>query len=441
MLDNAIELVVRNGRDVRHALTMFVPPAWQSDAELPAEVRDFYRYHAGLVEPWDGPAALVFTDGRVVGACLDRNGLRPLRLSVSADGLVVCSSEAGVADFDGRGEVWRTKLGPGQIVAVDPKCGLELDGEIKERLAAQRPYGAWLAASRVALSTGEPLAAAGDDVTMRQALHGWTREDILTCVRPTATAGHEPTSSMGDDTALPPLANRPRPLTSYFRQRFAQVTNPPIDHLRERNAMSIATLLGGRAPLLVDGPAAAGGYELESFLVYPDALAELPAHWLETTFDPACGLEAACRELAEQAVALTGEGVTIVLSDASASADRLPIPSLLALGYVHHHLVARGLRTRATLVVDCGDAREVHDVACLLGYGAEAICPRLALETVAALAGRRQARRRPPVARRGAAPAGRRARGGRPEGPLEDGDLGGGELLRRADLRGDRPRP
>src|SRR5439155_11697119 len=201
-----------------------------------------------------------------------------------------------------------------------------------------------------------------------------------------ASAGHEPTSSMGDDTAIPPLANRARLLSSYFRQRFAQVTNPPIDHLRERNAMSIGTLLGARAPLLVEGPDGAGGYELDSFLLYPDAVADLPAAWLSTTFEPGQSLETACRELALAATELSGEGVIIVLSDAEASAERLPIPSLLALGYVHHHLVEQGLRTRATLVVDCGDAREVHDVACLLGYGAEAVCPRLALETVAALA-------------------------------------------------------
>jgi glutamate synthase (ferredoxin) len=384
MLDNAIELVVRHGRDVRHALTMFVPPAWQRDPELPAEVRDFYRYHAGLVEPWDGPAALVFTDGRVVGACLDRNGLRPLRLAASSDGLVVCASEAGVADLPG--SVRRLKLGPGQIVAVDPDRGLELDGEIKSRLAAQRPYGAWLADRRVPFSTGTPVEPPSDDLQPHQILHGWTREDILATVRPMAAAGHEPTSSMGDDTALPPLATRPRPLSSYFRQRFAQVTNPAIDHLRERDVMSVETLLGARAPILVEGPDAAGGFELESFVLFPDAVEALPAAWLGATFDRGTSLETACRELAEEAAELSAEGVTIVLTDRDASADRLPVPSLLAVASVHHHLVASGLRTRATLVVDCGDAREVHDFACLLGYGAEAICPRLALETVAALA-------------------------------------------------------
>jgi glutamate synthase (ferredoxin) len=191
---------------------------------------------------------------------------------------------------------------------------------------------------------------------------------------------------MGDDTAIPPLANRPRPLSSYFRQRFAQVTNPPIDHLRERDVMSIETLLGARSPILEEGPELAACFELDSFVLYPDALEALPAAWLAATFEPGTTLDEALRRLADEAAELSAEGVTIVLTDRDAGPDRLPIPSLLAVATVHHHLVAKGLRTRATLVVDCGDAREVHDVACLLGYGAEAICPRLALETVASLA-------------------------------------------------------
>ncbi len=386
MLDNALELLVRHGREVAHGVTMLVPPAWQSDPEQAPDVRDFYRYHAGVVEPWDGPAALVFTDGRVVGAALDRNGLRPLRLAECEDGLVVCGSEAGLADLEGRGRVRRTKLGPGQIVAVEPGRGAEHDNAIKSRLARRRPYGRWLSAGRVPRTCGAPFEAPAGDLLQRQLLHGWTREDVLTYLRPMASAGHEPTSSMGDDTAIPPLANRARPLASYFRQRFAQVTNPPIDHIRERHVMSIQTLLGARAPLLVESPEAAGGYELESFFLFHGALEGVPTVALQATFEPGEGLRAACERLADEAATAARDGAVLVVTDAAASSERPPIPALLAVAFVHHHLVELGLRTRATLVVESAEPREVHDFACLLGYGAEAICPSLALETVASLA-------------------------------------------------------
>jgi glutamate synthase domain-containing protein 2/glutamate synthase domain-containing protein 1/glutamate synthase domain-containing protein 3 len=386
MLDNVLELVVRHGRDIRHGVTMLVPPAWQSDPELEPDVRDFYRYHAGVVEPWDGPAALVFTDGRVVGASLDRNGLRPLRLAVCEDGLVVCGSEAGLVDLEEHGLVRRTRLGPGQIVAVEPGRGFVDDHELKRDLAQRRPYGAWLDARRVPWSVGHPVAPPEDDVLTRQLLHGWTREDVLANVRPMASQGHEPTSSMGDDTAIAPLANRPRPLSSYFRQRFAQVTNPPIDHIRERQAMSIETLLGARAPLRGEAEAGAEGYELESFFLYPGALDELETVVLDATFGVDEGLREACERIAVHAAEAAADGAILVVSDAAANPERLPVPSLLAVGFVHHRLVELGLRTRTTLVVETGEPREVHDFACLLGYGAEAICPTLALDTVASLA-------------------------------------------------------
>ena len=386
MLDNVLELLVRGGRDIRHGTTMLVPPAWQGDTELAEDVRDFYRYHAGLVEPWDGPAALVFTDGRVVGAALDRNGLRPLRLAVAEDGLVVCASEAGVVDLAGRGTVLRQKLGPGEIVTFDPERGLELDGTIKARLAGSQPYGQWLANHRVPLAPGEPVAAPDDDLTARHLLFGWTREDLLSIVRPTASHAHEPTSSMGDDAAIPPLAARRRPLFGYFRQRFAQVTNPPIDHIRERAFMSLETVLGARSPLLEETEDGGFGWELESFLLYPSALDELPLVRLDAVFGAEESLLDACRRLADEAAEAAEEGALILLSDAEAGPERAPVPILLATGFVHHDLVERGLRTRATLVVESDEPRDSHHVACLLGYGAEAICPRLAFETVAGLA-------------------------------------------------------
>ncbi len=386
MLDNALELLVREGRDVRHALTMLIPEAWEGNPELDPEIRDYYRYHALLLEPWDGPAAVVFSDGRVVGAALDRNGLRPMRYAVCADGLVVCCSEAGAVDLSGRGAVRRSRLGPGEIVAVDPERGLEECAEIKRRLARRRPYGHWLE-GLVAGTIGEPVEAPEEELTRRQAAFGYTREELTVILRPIGAHAHEPTSSMGDDTALPPLAGRARPLYSYFKQRFAQVTNPPIDHLRERFVFSLRTVLGARAPLLLEGPEAARGTDLESFFLYPDALDALPLVRLDATFGEDEGLEGACERIAGEAEASvrSGRGM-LLLSDADAGPGRAAMPVLLAVGIVHERLVVKGLRTLATIVVESDEPREVHHFACLLGYGAEAICPRLALETLAALA-------------------------------------------------------
>jgi glutamate synthase (ferredoxin) len=385
MLDNALEFLVHGGRDVRHALSMLVPSPWEGNAELPQEVRDFYRYHAGLIEPWDGPAGIVFTDGRVVGAALDRNGLRPLRYAICEDGLVVCSSEAGAVPLEGHGRVRRGKLHPGQMIAIDPERGFEGDDTIKRWLAAAHPYGVWLDEGLVQGSTGTPVEPGDEDLGPRQALYGYTREEITMILRPIASQAHDPTYSMGDDAALAPLAGRARPLYHYFKQRFAQVTNPPIDHLRERFVMSLRTVLGGRAPLLAHGPEVAAGIELESFLVFPDALDQFSPVRLEASFDPGESLQAACARLADEAEAAVRAGAGMLLVSDTAP-GRAPIPALLAIGTVHHRLVATGLRTKATLVVETDEAREVHHFACLLGYGAEAICPRLVLETLAQMA-------------------------------------------------------
>ncbi len=385
MLDNALEFIVNGGRDVRHAASMVIPPAWEGNEELPQELRDFYRYHSGLLEPWDGPAGIVFTDGHVVAAALDRNGLRPLRYAVCEDGLVVCSSEAGTVSFEGRGIVRRGKLRPGQMICVDPVLGFEEDWELKTRLAAEHPYGTWLAEGLVAGSSGSPVEAPDEDLTRRQAAFGYTREELMMFLRPIASHAHDPTYSMGDDTALPPLAGRARPLYHYFKQRFAQVTNPPIDHLRERFVMSLRTVLGSRAPLLSSGPEVASGIELSSFFFYPDALDQISPVRLDATFLPEEGLEAACARLGDEAEAAVRAGAGMLLV-ADTAPDRIPMPVLLATGTVHHRLVATGLRTKATLVVETDEAREVHHFACLLGYGAEAICPRLALETLAQMA-------------------------------------------------------
>ena len=387
ILDNALEAVVRGGRDVRHAITMLVPESWELNPVMPEEIRDFYRYHAGLVEPWDGPAGIVFTDGRVVGATLDRNGLRPLRYAIVEGGLVACASEAGVVPLTDAGPVTRGKLGPNQMLTVDPARGVVSSPGLKLEFARRRPYGQWLAEGIRHVGPGEPVVPPEEDLIARQVTAGYTREEMSLILRPIGTSGHDPVSSMGDDTALPPLAGRARPLASYFRQGFAQVTNPAIDHLRERLVMSLRTLLGARAPLLSEGPEAARLLELESFFLYPSALAELDTTTLDATFAAAEGLRAACERLGAEAVAAVSGGAELLrLSDGRRDDGRAPVPCLLAVGAVHQRLVAEGLRTRASLVVESDEPRETHHFATLLGYGADAICPVLVLETMAALA-------------------------------------------------------
>ncbi len=400
MLDNAVELLVRGGRDIRHTLAMLVPAAVEQDPEASTELRDFYRYHACLTEPWDGPAGLVFTDGRLVGATLDRNGLRPLRYEVCEDGLVVCASEVGAVDTSGHGTVRRGRLGPGQMLCVDPDAGgLLTDVDIKQALASRRPWSAWLGEHLSPGAPGDPLTSLpATDPTASQVTFGFTREVISMVLRPMAMGGKEPTASMGDDTPPAPLAATVRPVSHFLRQRFAQVTNPPIDHLRERHVLSKRTLLGPRAPLLSELPEAARLIELPTFLLTPDGLERLQdpggrmgLRTLDATWpaaEGAGGLRAACRRLGDEAEAAAEEGAgLLVISDGSAERDpeRAPVPALIAVGAVQHRLVRAGLATRLSLLVDTGEPVDAHHAAALLGYGAEAISPRLALATAAGL--------------------------------------------------------
>ncbi|MDF2744465.1 MAG: hypothetical protein K0S88_5842, partial [Actinomycetia bacterium] len=432
-LDNAVELLVRGGRDLRHALAMLVPavePA--ADDHQRQDLRDFYRYHACLTEPWDGPAGLVFTDGRLVGAALDRNGLRPMRWEACEDGLVVCASEAGAVDTGGRGRVRRGRLGPGQMLCVDPERGLLTDDQIKGELAASRPWSQWVAEHLRRVEAGRPVDPPADEraLVAAQATFGFTRELVTTVLRPMATAGKEPTASMGDDTPPAVLGLTNRPVGHFLRQRFAQVTNPPIDHLRERHVLSSRTLLGCRHPLLGEEPEAADMVELAGFALTPDGLAALAdpegsglcARVLDATWPAAegpGGLRAACLRLGEEAVAALGDGTCLlVVSDAAADPEgsgephegpagrasgsvlgdgaqdapvdrdgtRVPVPSLLAVGAVQQRLLREGLATTTSLVADTGEPVDSHQAAALLGYGADAICPRLTLATVAGLA-------------------------------------------------------
>ena len=388
LLDNALELLVRgHGGDLAEAVSVLVPPAWQNDPRLDDDVRDLHRYGAMLSEPWDGPAALCFADGRTCGAALDRNGLRPLRVAVAGDEFVAVASEAGAVPLPEGVPVRRGRLGPGGILALDPERGLVTDGELRRELARRRPYGQLVAESIVRADIGEPVRPADAPLDARHVLHGYTREELNGMLRPLAQSGHDPVSSMGDDTAIPPLAGRARPFSSYLRQRFAQVTNPALDHLRERLVMSVSTLLGPRVPVPLPDGELPPLTVLPGFLLYPSGLEALEPRVLDTTFTAEEGLGRALHRLAVLAESAAAAGdVLLCLSDREAGGDRAPAPALLALSVVHSRLVELGLRMRCSLLVESDEPRDTHAIACLLGYGADAICPRLALETVAALA-------------------------------------------------------
>ena len=405
-LDAALELLVRGGRDVRHAQAMLVPQVWEGARDLEPEIRDFYRYHSCLVEPWDGPAGLIFTDGVRVGATLDRNGLRPLRYHVCEDGTIIAASEVGAVttslptdDPDHHGKVRRERLGPGQMLCVDPtNGGLQEDRDIKLRLARQAPYGAWLSEHLTSVKAGRPVEAVPADLRQRQLAFGFSKEEVISILRPMATQGKETTSSMGDDTPIEALSHVRRPVSHFLKQRFAQVTNPPIDHYRESEVMSLRTLLGPRQPILTERPEAAQLLELGSFFLYPEGLQrivlspDLPfeVQAVDATFpvaDGPEGLERALDRLGAEAAehVRAGAGI-VVISDAGSDVDRCRVPILLAIGAVHQRLLGENLRTNTSLVAETDEARETHDAATLLGYGADAIVPRLVLQTIADLA-------------------------------------------------------
>jgi glutamate synthase domain-containing protein 2/glutamate synthase domain-containing protein 3 len=403
-LDNVLELLTLSGRGVLHGLRMLIPEAWERTTDMPAAWREFYEYHAALMEPWDGPAALAFTDGTTVGAALDRNGLRPLRFKVTCDGLVVAGSEAGVADLDEGRVAAKGRLGPGEILAVDTATGvLRRHGEIMDELSRRRPYGDWLRAHlrrapapRAGIDRLDTLE--GDDLLRRQRLFAMSHEDLRMVIGPMAGDGADPVWSMGDDTPLPPLATIHPPLWSYFKQRFAQVTNPAIDSLRETLVMSLDGYVGRRRSLLAETPAHAHRLHLPSPLLTGAQLQALrdvddPAFaWRELPVCfPAEGGADALREALDRlciaATRATCEGAAVlILTDRDVAPDRVPIPMLLAVAAVHHHLIRVGCRTQAALVAQTGAAWDIHHVALLLGYGAVAVHPYVALATVRATA-------------------------------------------------------
>ena len=382
--DNVLELLVMAGRSLPHAILMMIPEPWSGNDTMSPDRRAFYEYHSSLMEPWDGPASIAFTDGSVIGAVLDRNGLRPSRYYVTKDDLVVMASEVGVLEFAPENILEKGRLSPGRIFLVDTTKGRIVgDDEIKRELAAQHPYQAWLDTHLVDIES-LPKARAEkperETVFARQQVFGYTQEDVRLLIGPMAQTGDEPLGSMGTDSALAVLSDRPRLLYDYFKQLFAQVTNPPLDAIREELVTSMGSTIGPERNLLEPVPEACRQIHIKYPIIHNEHVAKLRhlspkvpfrSITLSTLFDPALdgpGLTQAMEELCRKASEAVKNGFDIlILSDRGISADMAPIPSLLATAGVHHHLVREGTRTKCALVVESGDAREVHHVSLLLG--------------------------------------------------------------------------
>jgi glutamate synthase (NADPH/NADH) large chain len=397
--DEVLELLTLTGRSLPHAVMMMIPEAYENQTDLAPQRRDFYEYHSVLMEPWDGPAAMVFTDGTLVGATLDRNGLRPGRFLVTDDGLVVLASEIGVLEVEPSRVVRKGRLRPGKMFLVDTEAGrLIEDDELKESLAAQKPWGEWLAKGRINLRDlpdREHIVHTPASVGRRQRTFGYTEEEVRVVIAPMASTGAEPIGAMGTDTPVAVLSDRPRLLFDYFTQQFAQVTNPPLDSIREEVVTSMRLALGPERNLLEATPEHAYQIVLDFPVIDNDELAKIqhidasPGSRTTTTirglyrFDEgpdamADRLAAMCLEADD---AIERGAKYLVLSDRDSNKDLAPIPSLLMLSTIHHHLLRRENRLKVGLIVEAGDVREVHHVALLVGYGASAINPYLAMET------------------------------------------------------------
>jgi glutamate synthase (NADPH/NADH) large chain len=400
--DECLELLSLTGRPIWHAVLMMIPEAWEHHATMAPETRAFYRYHAALMEPWDGPASIAFTDGTVIGAVLDRNGLRPSRFWVTDDDRVIMASETGVVDVDPARVVKKGRLQPGKIFLVDTAEGRIVDDEeIKATLSAEHPYQEWLDAGMVELAElpdREHYVSTHASVVRRQQTFGYTHEELKLLVAPMACTGGEALGSMGTDTPLAVLSDRPRMLFDYFSQVFAQVTNPPLDAIREELVTSLGCTIGPEGNLLEPSPASCVQVELGFPVIDNDELAKLAhidedgdrpqfrSHVISGLYRVAGGAEALREALdrarTEASAAIADGARVIVLSDRDSDAEWAPIPSLLLTSAVHHHLIREKTRTMVGLVVESGDAREVHHMALLAGYGAGAINPYLAFESI-----------------------------------------------------------
>jgi glutamate synthase (NADPH) large chain len=404
--DEVLELLHMGGRSLPHSVLMMIPEAWENHAEMDPKRRAFYEFHASMMEPWDGPAAVVFTDGTQIGAVLDRNGLRPSRYWVTGEGLVVMASEVGVLDIDPSTVVRKGRLQPGRMFLVDTaEHRIIEDEEIKAELAADHPYDEWLHAGLIHLDDlpdREHIVHTHASVTRRQQIFGYTEEEKRIILTPMARTGAEPIGSMGTDTPIAALSDRPRLLFDYFTQLFAQVTNPPLDAIREELVTSLQGTIGPEANLLEPTPASCRQVVVPFPVIDNDELAkirhinrdgDLPGfitHVSRGLYEVEGGGEALARRIdeicSEVSEAIANGARIIVLSDRHSTAELAPIPSLLLTGAVHHHLVREKTRTQVGLIIEAGDVREVHHVALLIGYGAAAVNPYLAMETVEDLA-------------------------------------------------------
>ena len=404
-LDNVLETISLSGRDVLHTMLMLVPEAWENMPDMEPARRAFYEYHACLMEPWDGPAALAFTDGLTVGAVLDRNGLRPARYKITADGLVVMGSEVGIVDLPDEEIVEKGRLGPGSMIAVDTvERQLLRNDEIKARYSKRRPYADWLDRQVVRLDQSLKLGSEAlsngridpAELGRLQRSYSLTNEELKFVLEPMDLEGKEPIWSMGDDTPLPILSSQPRSLHHFFKQRFAQVTNPPIDPLREQLVMSLDSYLGRRGNLLTETEKHARILHIENPILLDGELEELRGlgedfrpvtlSTLMDSKDGTGGLETALESLCRRAEESTSAGSTIlILSDRGIDSELAAIPMILAAGAVHHHLIRAGKRMRADIIAETGQVWDVHHIAVLIGYGVSAVNPYLALETIRAL--------------------------------------------------------
>ena len=404
-LDNALELLLAGGYSVAHAMMMLMPEAWAKNDQMDAERRAFYEYHAALMEPWDGPAAVAFTDGRQIGATLDRNGLRPARYCVTKDDIVCLASESGVLPFAEEDITRKWRLQPGKMLLIDLEQGRIIeDAELKADLAGEQPYAKWLDSAQYKLEDLDQIEPELAEVPQhatslleRQQAFGYTQEDISKFLEPMALGGEDPIGSMGTDTPIAVLSNKSRLLYDYFKQNFAQVTNPPIDPIREELVMSLLSMIGPRPNLLGHDAGTHKRLEVQQPILTNEDLAKIRSveaaldgafrtATIDITWDAESGpdgLEMALKEMCWAATeAVLQDHNILILSDRAQSSDRVPIPALLATAAVHHHLVRQGLRMQTGLVVETGEAREVHHYCVLAGYGAEAVNPYVAFETL-----------------------------------------------------------
>ena len=397
--DNVLEFLVMAGRSLPHAVLMMIPEPWAGNPAMDPAVRAFYEYHSSLMEPWDGPASITFTDGRLIGAVLDRNGLRPSRYCITKDDLVIMASEVGVLDIPTADIVVKDRLRPGKMLLIDTEAGRIIsDAEIKQTLAAEHPYGEWLRQHLVDIENLPSAYAERPDhhtVFRRQQAFGYTQEDLRLLLTPMALNGEEPIGSMGTDTALAVLSDRPRLLYDYFKQLFAQVTNPPLDAIREELVTSMGVTIGAEDNLLEPRPDACRQIKVDFPVLDNDQVAKLRHLPHGSPFRSATlpllydadqdgpGLERAMEQLCRKASVAVEAGVgVLILSDRGVDAHHAPIPSLLAVAGVHHHLVREGTRHKCGLLIETGEAREVHHIALLLGYGAGSVNPYLAFESL-----------------------------------------------------------